>query len=226
MPTQRFLSWLFSALLMAPGSAALAQAVAQLYAPRPPAGSSFVRVVSGDAGPMNVRIGARAPDRLSNETVSSIYRIVPGGIPLSLEIDGKAASEPVVPPADKFVTLIAHRIGDRFAVKVIVEEAEPIDGLRAELRLYNLVEGCNANLGVVGGPRVFEAIAANTNGRRTINPVATGLQGECSESRSAQWALPPLKSGDHYSLFLVGEPQHPRLIGQLDETEPYRAPTQ
>ena len=224
----RVIPWFFLLFVLLHGSIAAAQAIAHLYAPRPPTGSAFVRVINPDVSSISVRIGVRAPEGpLSSETeIATIYRIVPGNEPLTIEVNGRPAKNTVIPPPDKFATLIVKPMKNEFELKMIVEEAPPIDGLRAELLFYNLIEGCNSGLSVVDGPRIFEPIPVDSSRRRSINPVEAKLYGECGVSRSTLWSLLPLKPGDHFSLFLVGAPDHPKLVGQLDLTEPYRGSTQ
>ena len=218
-------SWLLFAALTVDSPDIAAQAIARLYSPQPPAGSAYVRVVNPAGIPLYVRISLSAPaDQLSAVQISSVYRIVPGGRRLSLELNGQPANVEIVPLPNKFTTLIARPAGRGYVWQAIVEDTTPIDGLRADLRFYNLIDGCRGSLNIVDGPRVFDSLPANTDQRRSINPVETNLYGECDKIRSASWVLPSLQPGSHYSLFLVGTLEHPVLTGQLDETEPYREP--
>lgn len=224
----RAIPWFFSLFILLQGSIATAQAIAHLYAPRPPAGSAYVRVINPNASSMSIRIGARAPEvPLSIETeIATIYRIVPGNKPLTIEINGQVAKNMVIPPPDKFVTLLVKPAKSEFELKIIVEDTSQIDGLRAELRFYNAIGGCAGGLSVVDGPQVFEPTPADSSRRRSINPVEATLYSECAGTRSSLWKLPSLKSGDHYSIFLIGDIAGLKLVGQLDQTEPYRGPTQ
>ena len=61
------------ALAMLSGNAAAEGAFAQLYAARPPAGSSFVRIVNPDAVPLRVQI-ANGP---AQESVSYTHLTLP-----------------------------------------------------------------------------------------------------------------------------------------------------
>jgi alginate O-acetyltransferase complex protein AlgF len=219
--------WLFWLFVSTQSSIALAQAIAHIYAPRPPAGSAFVRVVNPGALSLRVQIGPGAPqDQLSSETqIATIYRIVPGGQPLTVEVNGKPAKDTVNPPPDKFVTLVVKVVEDRFELKMIVEDTSQFDGLRADLRFYNIVSGCTGGLSVVDGPQVFDAVPTDSSQRRSINPVEANLYAECDKTHSSLWTLPSLRSGDHYSLFLVRGLESLKLVGQLDQTEPYHDPT-
>ncbi len=164
---------------------------------------------------------------MSSETqIATIYRIVPGNEPLTIEVNGQVAKNTVNPPPDKFVTLLVKPAKNQFELKMIVEDTSQMDGLRAELRFYNAIGGCTGGLSVVDGPQVFEPTPTDSSRRRSINPVEATLYGECDKTRSSLWKLPSLKSGDHYSIFLIGDLAGPKLVGQLDQTEPYRGPTQ
>jgi len=177
---------------------------------------------------LSIRIGSGAPkEELSSETqIATIYRIVPGNQPLTIEVNGRVAKNTISPPADKFATLIVKIVKNQFELKMIVEDTSPIDGLRAELRFYNVIDGCRGGLNVVDGPQIFEPTPADSSRHRSINPVEAILYGECERTRSSLWKLPPLKSGDHFSIFLIGDRASPKLVGQLDETEPHRGPAQ
>jgi alginate O-acetyltransferase complex protein AlgF len=224
----RVIPGFFSLFLLLHGSESSAQAIAHLYAARPPAGSAFIRLVNSSSSSLNIRIGSGAPkEELSSETqIATIYRIVPGNQPLMIEVNGRVAKNTISPPADKFATLIVKVVKNQFELKMIVEDTSPIDGLRAELRFYNVIDGCRGGLNVVDGPQIFEPAPADSSRHRSINPVEAILYGECERTRSSLWKLPSLKSGDHFSIFLIGDPANPKLVGQLDETEPYRGPTQ
>jgi alginate O-acetyltransferase complex protein AlgF len=108
-------------------------------------------------------------------------------------------------------------------VQPIVDESPPADGMKAELSAYNLVPSCAAAIRIAGGPAVFTDIAYGSRAARTINPVAASIEGACGAHVSTPLALPALKAGDHYSLFLIGTAQQPALAGTLNRTEPWHA---
>jgi len=196
--------------------------MARLYA-LPPAGSVYVRVVNPSATPVAVQLGAGAkPETIGAKgRIGTDYRAMPGG-KLTLAIDGKAATAAGALPQGGFVTLIVGQAGA--GVQTIVDENTAADGMKAELSAYNLVPSCAATIRVAGGgPAVFADIAYGSRAARAINPVAASLAGACGEHVSAPQALPALKAGDHYSLFLIGTAQQPALVGTLNRTEPWRA---
>lgn len=212
-------------LVAGPALAAPADDIARLYA-LPPAGSAYVRIVNPTAQTLSIQLGAgaRAVQLAPREQIATDYRVVTGGKPLALRINGKPVSSDVMAPASGFVTMVVTVHGDTASVKPIADAGEAADGLKAELAVYNLVPACAASVSIANGPTVFSEVAENTRAARSINPVSAELVGACADKLSAPFHLPMLKAGDRYSLFLVGTAASPVLIGQENRTEPYRAP--
>lgn len=206
---------------LAAPTAHAANEVARLYAPKPPAGSAYLRVIdlSGQKGPLSFEGGAATAPAAGE--IATLYRIVKGGTPLALARDGKPAAEGVTPPADSFSTLVLLPSG---APRLIPDPTEGRNDLKAQLRFYNLAAGCPGAVAVQDGPTVFEGVATFDTRQRSINPIEATLVAHCGDKATAPLKLPPLKAGDHFSLFLVDGPSGPVLDGQRDETEPYRGP--
>lgn len=201
--------------------AAAADDMAQLYA-LPPDGSVYVRVVNPSSLPVKVQLGAGAkPEAIGAQgRIGTDYRAIPGAA-LTLTIDGKPATVAGALPHGGFVTLIVGKAGA--GVQAVVDESPAADGMKAELSAYNLVPSCAAAIRVTGGPAVFGSLASGARAARAINPVSASLDGACGAHVSAPQALPALKAGDRYSLFLVGTAQSPALVGMLNRTEPWHA---
>ncbi|WP_174997394.1 alginate O-acetyltransferase AlgF [Pandoraea iniqua] len=204
--------------------AAPADDIARLYA-LPPDGSVYVRVVNQAVAPVSVQLGngAKAESLAANGKIVTDYRVLPGAQAYPLKVNGRAIDVSGKTPKGGFVTLVVDGAKASAPAKVIVDESPAADGLKAELAVYNLVPGCTAKVGVAGGPTVFPAVADGARAARAINPVSASLVGECAGHTSAPLALPPLKGGDRYSLFLVGTAQAPVLVGATNRTEPYKA---
>ncbi|RAR54875.1 alginate O-acetyltransferase complex protein AlgF [Paraburkholderia unamae] len=201
--------------------AAPADDMAHLYA-LPPDGSVYMRVVNPSDTPVAVQLGAGAKAETigAKGRIGTDYRAIPGGA-LTLLVDGKPAGVAGALPRGGFVTLIVGQPGA--GVQPVVDESPAADGLKAELSAYNLVPACTAAIRVVGGPAVFGALAYGARAARATNPVSASLDGACGAHVSAPQALPALKAGDRYSLFLVGTAGHPALVGMLNRTEPWHA---
>ncbi|MFG1345099.1 alginate O-acetyltransferase AlgF [Xanthobacter autotrophicus DSM 431] len=210
----------FAALALTAFSGASAQELTRLYAPKPPAGSAYVRVLDLSRSGAPIAIGSAPAAAVAQGDTATIYRVVKGGAPLTIAIGGKPAAGSLMPAADAFSTIIVPAGGP---ATVIADPTEGRNDLKAQLRFYNLVPGCPGSVAVAdGGPVVFEGVATNDTRQRAINPIEAKLAARCGETAAAPLTLPPLKAGDHYSLFLMNGPAGPVLTGQRDETEPYR----
>jgi hypothetical protein len=211
------------ALVCGLAAASVAQPLTRLYGARPPAGSSYVRVVNPAAQAASIVIAGGPPATISSAgTIATTYRIVPGGKPIAVTIDGKPPKAALDAAAGTFVTLVVTRRAGSIDLVPIADESGDVDGLRAQLRFYNLVPGCTAALTLESGTAVFDGVAFDDSKSRTINPVTATLVPHCGATAGTSVRLPQLKSGDRYSLFLVGEAAHPGLAGNLDATEPYK----
>lgn len=209
--------------LALPGAAAQAEGVfAQLYAARPPAGSSFVRVVNPDTGPVRVQIANGPSQEIGPTQPATTYAIVEGSQRFDLLIDGKPAASLQVKP-DTFTTLVVRRDGVNVTYSAIDDSNGTQDALKAELRFYNLAADCpGARLEVSPtGPTLFQDVKPGASAARAINPVSATLAAGCGTVLSPSLALPALQPGDHYSLFLTGSATAPNLRGQASATDPY-----
>ena len=133
------------ALSLAAAAPALAQegALSQLYAPRPPAGASYVRVVNPLPVALAIRVAKGPVQQLGGKAPAGSYAIVPGGQRFGVQIDGKEVARLEVRP-DSFSTLALRREAASYALTVIDDTADTEDALKAELRFYNLAAGCSA----------------------------------------------------------------------------------
>ncbi|MNX08928.1 Alginate O-acetyl transferase AlgF [compost metagenome] len=212
------------ALTLAVGAAPVfAEGVlAQLYAARPPAGSSFVRVVNPHVGPLRAQIASGPEQEIGPAVQATTYAIVKGNQPFDVRIDGKPAATLQVAP-DTFSTLVPRRDGGRLSFSVIDDSAGAQDALKAELRFYNLAADCpSGQLSVSpAGPVLFPNVESGASAARAINPVSAALAAGCGAAVSPVLPLPALQPGDHYSLFLTGTADAPALRGQVSGTDPY-----
>lgn len=215
---------LLAAAVMFPGLAGAQTApLTRLYAPKPPQGSAYVRVVNPTAAAAAVSLAGGAPVTLGPATERALaYQVAPGGKPVTLTVDGKPVAGEIVPVADGFLTIALSGGPGGWSAKPLPDATEGRDDLKVMLRFYNLAEGCTAALAVADGPTVFDGVPQSESRQRAINPVDANLVGRCGPLASAPVRLPKLKAGDHYSLFLGGSATAPILQGQVDETEPYR----
>jgi len=195
--------------------------LAQLYAPRPPAGSAFVRVLNPGAKTVTVAVAGGAAQPVGPATRATRYAIVPGGAPYAVQVAGSARRQPAV-AAGSFTTLVLDAAAPTRPLAALADGGGSSDALKAEIRFYNLAAGCApAVLALAGnGAAVFNAVAAGTSAARAINPVSAPLVARCGSRSTATFTLPALQPGDHYSLFLTGTAAAPVLQGQRSGTDP------
>lgn len=206
------------AALLLPAVAQAEGVFAQLYAPRPPAGLAFVRLLNPSTHTLSVQIDKSSRQSIGAGNVASTYAIVTGDKPFGVSIDGKPAGEWQVAPGS-FNTLVPQ--GASYSVQADLTGSE--NALKAELRFYNLASDCTQGQLVVAGngPTLFADVPGQSNVARAINPVSATLSAGCGAALAEAWALPPLKAGDHYSLFLTGSATQPVLRGELSKTDVY-----
>ncbi|MBN4667976.1 alginate O-acetyltransferase AlgF [Pandoraea nosoerga] len=226
MRTWRILTVALALGVAGGGGAGVANAegiFSRLYAARPPVGSSFVRVVNPGGTPMRAQVAGGPAQTLAGEKVASTYAIVKGNDAFPIVIDGKPAGTLQVAP-DTFNTLVPRREGGKVTFTVLTDAGGTQDGLKAELRFYNLSANCAAGQLRVSpsGPMLFDGVAQGASVARAINPVKATLVSACGSATTKTLALPALEPGDHYSLFLVGTDTAPVLRGQLSATDTYQ----
>lgn len=198
---------------------AMAEGVlAQLYAPRPPAGSAFVRVVNPSADTVKVQVSNGSEQAIGPAQPASNYTVVTRDQSFTVSLNGKPMGQLKVAP-DSFNTLVQHN-GE---FQILDDSNGNEDALKAELRFYNLASDCpKGSLNVAdGGPVLFADVAPNATVARGINPVSASLSAGCGNATSEKLPLPALKPGDYYSLFLTGSAAAPVLRGQIAITEDY-----
>jgi hypothetical protein len=211
------------ALCCVVAQSANAQDIAKLYAARPPEGYAFVRVAVANSseGAEEIQIASTAL-HIDTNAAASRYRAVKAGKPINISIAGSVVDGKITPLADQFSTVVIEREAAGWTSYVIEEGKSNLNDLKAQLRFFNLASGCQASLKVANGPVIFDATAARNVQSRTINPVQAQLEALC-DGQSISFALPPLRAGDHFSVFLRGRAGGQlNLSGQHDETEPFR----
>ncbi|MHC8367203.1 alginate O-acetyltransferase AlgF [Pseudomonas sp. ZT5P21] len=214
----RICLWLGAGLLSTGAHAA--PEIAQLYAPKLPEGSAWVRVVNPSDTAMQVQVGQGASFTLSAQNeVASPFQIVDSRQPLQLSVNGREIKG-LSAPKSAWVTLILDK-DPALAPRLVIDPPLRGKDLRAELNLYNLSSGCEkAEVKLANGAPVFKQLPFNGQAQRTINPVQATLVASCDQNSSLPMKLAPFKAGDRYSLFLIGSRQAPRLIGLVDQSAP------
>ncbi len=199
-------------------------AFAQLYAARPPAGSSFVRVINAGTEPLRVKIGNGAEQTLSGNTVASSYAIVKGQTEFTVTLNGKPGKPMKVAP-DSFTSLLPTADNDANQLVALDDSAGATqDALKAGLRFYNLSRDCAEGKVSIApsGTQLFAPMAHGASAARAINPVKASLVGACGNANAAPIDIPVLQPGEHYSMFLTGPAAKPVLRGQRSATDGYK----
>ncbi|HCS44890.1 MAG TPA: alginate O-acetyltransferase [Pseudomonas sp.] len=194
--------------------------IAQLYAPKLPEGSAWVRVVNPGDTALQVRVGQGVTLALSARTeVASPFQVVDSRQPLHVTVNGREIKG-LSAPKSAWVTLILAS-DPTLPPRLVIDPPLRGKDLRAELNVYNLGSGCEqADIKLANGAAVFSQVPFNGQAQRTINPVQATLIASCNQNSSLPLKLAPFKAGDRYSLFLIGSRQAPRLIGLVDQTAP------
>jgi hypothetical protein len=193
-----------------------------LYAPAPPPGSVFVRIINTLREPVTISLNGAAGSILPDAAgrIATAFTVLPGAGPVRVSVDGVVVSSaPQVEP-DRFISLVLTRGDKGLSLVKLVDDPGRLNALKVQLRFYNLVEGCAAKLALPDGRAVFEGIATWETGVRAVNPVKATVIGYCRGGSSAPLPLPRLEPGMRLSLFLTGEGAAPRLDAQIDQTEP------
>lgn len=196
-----------------------AQEIARLYAPKAPKGSSYIRVINPLNTSVNVQIANNTSTLDGQHDIATNYRVVPASAPVVIKVNGKDLPAMSIKP-DSYNTII---LTSASSSQVVVDNTDNANDLKAELRFYNTVPNCSANLAIANnGPVIFKDIAQYQSNKRAINPVKADVTGSCNAgTSSAAVSLPQIKAGDKASIFLLGDQQHARVFVQIDHTDPY-----
>ncbi|HVW53261.1 MAG TPA: hypothetical protein VHC91_23125 [Trinickia sp.] len=208
---------------------AAADDVASLYGPQPPADATYLRVVNLSARAAKVALpGGARPIELAPGAATALDVVRPG-TPLGVEVDGAMAAQEAAAArvagsdtAGSTITVAIERDGARgWRALPIAAPAASADALRAQLRLFNFIDGCDGKVALErnAGAVVFDRVAPAHAAARSINPVAATLVAVCGEAISAPFALPRLAAGRSYTLILSGTAARPVLGGVPDTLE-------
>lgn len=221
---------LAASLALAPVAAqATADDVASLYGPQPPADATYLRVINLSMGRAKVALpgGSRLLELAPG--AATALDVVRPGTPLRVAVDGKipvapagAAAVAGADTAGSIVTVALERNGaSGWRARAVTAPAVSADALRAQLRLFNFVDGCDAKVTLERSALtvVFDHVAPGHAAMRSINPVAATLVAVCGDVVSAPFALPRLAAGHSYSLILSGAATRPMLGGAADSLD-------
>jgi alginate O-acetyltransferase complex protein AlgF len=192
-------SFLLSLFVFVAMPAYAADSDAGLYAPVPPAGSSFVRFFNPTAQPITVKIGNKSYGEIAPMMASS-YFVQPQG-DTAFKV-GKDEIHYAV-SAGNFYTVVTDAGGNT----LIHQDALIEDVSRALIVFYNLGNKGPLNLKAKDGMiTVIEKAAPGKSGYRGINPVKVDFSIFDAEGKKLQSLEPViLERGHVYSVFFAGE---------------------
>lgn len=166
-----------------------------LYAPAPPAGSAFVRVVTVDAGRALTLDGRPFLGAAKARTVSA-YQIVPqgphtlraGGASLTLNVQGGAY----------------HTLALRGGVLSTLEVEPPAGLTKARLTLYNLSDAPATLATADGATPLLPGVPAGRQKSLSVNAVSAALGVFDGTRPITTFPAEALRAGASYSAFVFG----------------------
>ena len=215
------LSTLLAALPLAL-AAGTASAEVALYPSGPDEDSAFLRFVNVAPGVLDMQAsGSKASLRLDDSQKVSAYLQVPANKPIKGTLKNGAASSALdlqVAPGE-FATVFAFNDGGKLSQRVVREQPDDFNGLKASLAFISLDPACQAPALRPAGRNadLFKDAADGSVQRRSINPVKLSVQLVCANANVGNpLDLGELKAGERYSVMLLPGAEGPRLLNTTD----------
>lgn len=168
-----------------------------LYAPAPPPGSAFVRVLQ--AGP---KAADGAVGKASVGTVAvgmaSEYIVVPQG---AVSVKSGTAAHPVTVEASKYYSVAVHS-----GAPVVFTDTAPSSANKAVVVVYNLSTATSVSLTTADGSvAIVSDIAPGKSGHRELNPLAVPLVVSGPAGTVKELGERVLERGSAYSVVVTGQ---------------------
>lgn len=172
-----------------------------LYAPAPPPGSAFVRVVvaSPAVGPVS---GSLGPIKVEGAKFGDVtpYRTLPGG-DHAIRLGGATKEHGFATGSYSTVVIT----GKKDAAPVVLADASSRNLAKAQVCLYNLVDAPGADLKTADGAlALVSGVAPWSVACREVNPVEAALAAFSGGSRVTAFPAQRLEASAVYGAFLVG----------------------
>lgn len=215
---------LHAVLLALPAAlgAGLAQAEIALYPTGPSEDSAFLRFVNAAPGTLQlVADGSRATLQLDTAKPVSAYLPVPANkaIKGTLSRDGQRSALQLSVAPGEFATVVALQDASGIRQRVVREQPEDFNALKASLAFVNLDPSCQgASLRPAGRTAdLFKDAPEASVQRRSINPVKLSVQLVCANANvGGPVDLGELKAGERYSVLLLPTASGPQLVPVTD----------
>ncbi|MHA6194927.1 alginate O-acetyltransferase AlgF [Pseudomonas wadenswilerensis] len=202
--------------------AGVASAEVALYPTGPSEDSAFLRFVNVAPGALKMEAaGSKASLALDDARQVSDYLPVPANkaIKGTLSRAGHDAALDLQVAPGEFATVFAFDDGGKIAQRVVREQPDDFNALKASLAFVSLDPACQgAALRPAGRTAdLFKDAADGSVQRRSINPVKLSVQLVCANANVGNpLDLGELKAGERYSVMLLPGAQGPRLLGTTD----------
>jgi alginate O-acetyltransferase complex protein AlgF len=197
-------AWGFAALFSTVFGSGLALAADDLYAPAPPAGSAFVRVVNAQPGSaaLAATVGGKSAGNVAFGQASA-YVVVPQG---EREANfGGQKKQGFAVAAGGFYTVALTPTG-----VVVVNDGTNTNLAKALVSLYNFSGKPSLDLKTAdGATTVVAGVASGAAGSRAVNPLTVGFVAMSGAELLYTQPSVTLDRGSAYSLIVMGPPEKP-----------------
>ena len=203
-------------------AAAAANAEVALYPTGPGEDSAFLRFVNVAPGALKMQAGGSSASLdLDDANKVSSYLPVPANktIKGTLSRGGQSAPLDLQVAPGEFATVFAFDNGDKISQRVVREQPDDFNGLKASLAFISLDATCQgASLRPAGrNADLFKDAADGSVQRRSINPVKLSVQLVCANANVGEpLDLGELKAGERYSVMLLPGANGPQLLNATD----------
>jgi len=203
-------------------ASAAASAEVALYPTGPSEDSAFLRFVNVAPGVLKMEAsGSKASLDLSDARKVSDYLSVPANkaIKGTLSRAGQTSALDLQVAPGEFATVFAFDDGGKISQRVVREQPDDFNALKASLAFVSLDPACQgASLRPAGrNADLFKDAADGSVQRRSINPVKLSVQLVCANTNVGNpLDLGELKAGERYSVMLLPGAQGPQLLSTTD----------
>mgnify|MGYP002759807164 CR=1 FL=1 len=203
-------------------AAAAASAEVALYPTGPSEDSAFLRFVNVAPGALKMAAsGSKASLDLDDAKKVSDYLPVPANkaIKGTLSRAGQTSALDLQVAPGEFATVFAFDDGGKISQRVVREQPDDFNALKASLAFVSLDPACQgASLRPAGrNAELFKDAADGSVQRRSINPVKLSVQLACAGAPVGEpLDLGELKAGERYSVMLLPSAKGPHLLGATD----------
>ena len=203
-------------------AAGTASAEVALYPTGPSEDSAFLRFVNVAPGVLKMEAsGSKASLKLDDSQKVSDYLQVPANKAIKGTLSRDASNAPLelqVAPGE-FATVFALNDGGKISQRVVREQPDDFNALKASLAFISLDATCQgATLRPAGRTAdLFKDAADGSIQRRSINPVKLSVQLVCANANVGNpLDLGELKAGERYSVMLLPGADGPHLLATTD----------